>query len=120
MARHVKKGDTVMVIAGRDYKNAKKQGTVASGRILRVFPDKDQVIVEGVNIHKRHMRASQQHPQGGVIEKEMPIHISNVQQLVDGKPTRVRFEKHDDGSKIRIAVKTGEQIGEPLRKAKKQ
>ncbi|GAB4194098.1 MAG: 50S ribosomal protein L24 [Phycisphaeraceae bacterium] len=88
------------------------------GKVLRVITDRDQVVVEGVNIRTRHVRPSQTNPQGGVVHKEMPIHISNVSPVVDGKPTRVRFETRPDGSKVRIAVRTGEQIGPELKKAR--
>ncbi len=110
MARHVRKGDTVIVTAGN---NKGRQG-----KVLRVITDRDQVVVEGVNIRARHVRPSQTNPQGGVVHKEMPIHISNVSPVVDGKPTRVRFETRPDGSKIRVAVRTGEQIGPELKKAR--
>lgn len=89
------------------------------GKVLRVIPDQQRVIVQGVNVRKRTVRPSQSNPRGGVIEKEMPIHISNVSPVSGGKPTRVRFETRPDGSKVRIAVRTGEQLGEPLRKPRK-
>ena len=111
MARHVRKGDLVIVNAGKDRGQ--------QGKIIRVIPDRDQVLVQGVNVKKRHVRPSQKNPQGGIIEKEMPIHISNVQPAVDGKPTRVRFETRPDGSKIRVAVRNGQQLGPDLRKARK-
>ena len=110
MARHVRKGDMVIVTAG----DARGQ----QGKILRVIPDRDQVIVQGINVRKKHVRPSQSNPQGGMTEKEMPIHISNVSPVVDGKPTRVRFETRPDGSKVRIAVKGGKQLGPDLRKAR--
>ena len=88
------------------------------GRVLRVFPAENRVLVEGVNIRKRHIRPTQANPQGGVIQKEMPIHLSNVSPVVDGKPTRVRFETRADGSKVRVAVRNGEQLGPELRKAR--
>lgn len=111
MARHVRKGDTVIVTTGS---SKGKQG-----KILRVVTDKDQVVVEGVNIHTRHVRPSQNNPQGGVVHKEMPVHISNVSPVAAGKPTRVRFVTKDDGSKIRVAASTGEQLGPELKKARK-
>ncbi|MCH2132388.1 MAG: 50S ribosomal protein L24 [Phycisphaerales bacterium] len=77
MARHVKKGDTVMVTAGND------SGKV--GEVLRVIPDENRVVVQGVNIRTRHMKPTQQNPQGGLLRKEMPIHISNVSPAV-GRP----------------------------------
>ena len=111
MARHVRKGDNVIVTAG--------SGKGRQGKVLRVVTDKGQVVVEGVNIRTRHQRPSQANPQGGVVHKEMPIHISNVSPAADGKPTRVRFQTKKDGSKVRIAVRNGEQIGPALKKAKK-
>lgn len=111
MARHVRKGDNVIVTAGIN------KGL--SGKILLVVTDKDKVVVEGVNVKSRHMKPSQSNPQGGVVKKEMPIHISNVSPIADGKPTRVRFETKKDGSKIRVAARTGEQLGPELKKARK-
>ena len=112
MARHVRKGDEVKVITGGD------KGKIA--KILRVLPEQDRVVVEGVNVRKKHLKPTQVNPQGGTVEKEMPIHISNVQP-VDGnkKATRVRFVNKEDGSKIRVAATTGDQIGPELKKAKK-
>jgi len=104
MGVRIKKGDRVVVIAGKD-KGAK-------GRVLRVLREVDRVIVEGVNRVKRHTKPSQKNPTGGIIEKEAPIHISNV-MLLDPKldqPTRVRFATDKDGKKIRIAVKSGTPI----------
>ena len=100
MGIRVKKDDQVVVIAGKD-KGAK-------GRILRVLREEDRVIVEGVNRVKRHTKPTPKNPSGGIIEKEAPIHISNV-MLLDTKtdqPTRVRFEEKD-GKKVRVAVKSG-------------
>ncbi len=110
MARHVRKGDTVVVLTGRDRGR--------TGKILRVLVNEDRVLVQGINVHKKHLRRTQQNQQGGIIEKEMPIHISNVAPVVDGKPTRVRFEKRQDGSKVRLAVRGGEQLGPELKKAR--
>ena len=111
MARHIRKGDPVIVTAGS---SKGKQG-----KILRVITDKDTVVVEGVNIKSRHMKPSQSNPQGGVVHKEMPIHLSNVSPIADGKPTRVRFVTKKDGSKIRVAARNGDQLGPELKKAKK-
>lgn len=104
MAKHVRKGDTVVVTTGSN------KGVV--GEILRVIPDKSQVIIKGVNLRTKHLKPNRLNPQGGIITKEAPIHISNVSPSVDGKPTRVRFESRPDGSKVRIAVKGGKVIGE--------
>ena len=105
MARHVRKGDTVAVIAGND------KGKV--GEVLRVDDANGKVIVQGVNRVYKHLRPSRQNPQGGRIQKEMPIHISNVLP-VDPKtnqPTRVGFRINEDGTKERIARKSGESLG---------
>lgn len=111
MARHVKKGDMVSVIAGND------RGKV--GEVLRVDVTAGRVVVQGVNRVYRHLRPSRRHPQGGRIQKEMPIDISNVLP-VDPKtnqPTRVGFRIGKDGAKERIARKSGESLG-TVRKAK--
>ncbi|MEW6194526.1 MAG: 50S ribosomal protein L24 [Bacteroidota bacterium] len=92
----IKKNDTVKVITG-NYKGK-------TGKVLKVFPAEDRVIVEGVNIRKRHTKANQKNPQGGIIEKEAPIHVSNVMVLdpKTGEPTRI-------GKKIIIDDKTGKK-----------
>jgi len=92
MARHVKRGDTVIVIAGSDKGR--------TGKVLRVLPDKNRVVVEGVNRLWKHVRPSQRTPQGGRIQKDAPIHLSNVQPLNPntGKGTRVRFEARNGES----------------------
>jgi large subunit ribosomal protein L24 len=110
MARHVRKGDTVVVTAGSH------RGTV--GEIMRVIPDKSQVIIKGVNLRTKHLKPTRLNPQGGIITKEAPIHISNVSPSVEGKPSRVRFQAKPDGSKVRVAVKGGGVLGE-VRKASK-
>ncbi len=69
---HVKKGDTVLVLSGADKGK--------TGRVLRVIPEKDRVVVEGVNVIKKHSRPTQRNPKGGIVEKEAPIHISNVKK----------------------------------------
>ena len=104
MARHIKSGEQVMVIAGADKGK--------TGRVLRVLTGKDRVVIEGVNRVWKHVRPSQRNPQGGRIQKDNPIHISNVMPLdpSTGKGTRVRFEEKD-GIKHRIAVGTGADLG---------
>lgn len=98
----IKTGDTVKVIAGED----KGQ----EGKVIKVLRDKDKVIVESVNMIKKHLKPSAQNPQGGIQEKEAPIHISNVALMdKDGNPTRVRFEIQD-GKKVRVSTKTDEVI----------
>jgi large subunit ribosomal protein L24 len=104
MARHIKSGDQVMVIAGAD------KGKV--GKVLRVLIDKDRVVIEGINRVWKHVRPSQRNPQGGRIQKDAPIHISNVMPLdpSTGKGTRVKFEMKD-GKKHRMAVGSGTDLG---------
>ena len=111
MPRHVRKGDHVIVTAGNDLG--------ATGEVLRVLPKKDRVVVQGVNVHSKHIKPTEANPQGGIIKREMPIHISNVSPVVDGKPTRVRFETKSDGSKVRIAVRTGKEL-HTLRRPRKK
>ena len=103
MAQKIKKGDTVVVLAGKDKGK--------TGEVARVIPKDDKVVVSGVNVHVRHRKPSQADPQGGLERREAPLHISNV-ALADpksGEPTRVRFEVRD-GKKVRIAAKSGELI----------
>ena len=104
MARHIKSGDTVMVVTGADRGK--------SGKVLRVLTAKDRVIVEGINRVWKHVRPSQRYPQGGRIQKDAPIHLSNVMPLdpATGKGTRVKSEVKD-GVKHRVAVKTGTDLG---------
>ena len=105
MARHIKKGDQVVVIAGND------KGRV--GEVLRVDLGAGKVLVQGVNRVYRHLRPSRQHPQGGRIQKEMPIAISNVLPIdpKTNQPTRVGFRFLEDGTKERFARKSGESLG---------
>jgi large subunit ribosomal protein L24 len=101
---HVKKDDSVFVITGKD--KGKK------GRVIAAYPRQNRVLVEGVNMIKKHSKPSQQNPQGGIIEQEAPIHVSNV-MLVDpksGQPTRVGYKVLDSGKKVRVAKKSGEVI----------
>ena len=106
-----------MVMTGRDRHRKNNVGKVL--RVIRSDQTgQDQVIVEGMNVRKRHVRPSQQHPQGDIIEKEMPIHISNVMPVQDGRPTRVRFETRADGSKVRLAASDGKILGPELRRAR--
>lgn len=99
---HVKKGDTVQVMSGKDKG---KQGV-----ILKAMPSKNRVVVEGINVIKKHAKPSQANPQGGILEIEAPIHVSNVMPVdpKTGKPTRVGF-KVVDGKKVRVA-KSGEVL----------
>jgi large subunit ribosomal protein L24 len=104
MARHIKKGDTVQIISG-EYKGA-------TGRVLRIISDKNKVVIEGCNRKYKHVRPSQKYPQGGRVQIEQPIHMSNVLPVnpKSSSATRVRYEQDKDGSKKRIAV-DGTQIG---------
>ena len=101
---HVKKGDTVVVIAGKE--KGKR------GKVLRVLPDKGRVVVERLNMVKKHQRPTQKLRQGGIIEREGSLHMSNV-MLVDPrgeKPTRVGIRILADGKKVRLARRSGEMI----------
>jgi large subunit ribosomal protein L24 len=104
---HVKKGDDVKIIAGNDKGK--------EGRVLAVFPKKDRVLVEGINMRVHHDKPSQQNPQGGRIEREAPVHISNV-MVIDpnsGEPTRIgrkRIEEDGGGRWVRYAKTSGEII----------
>lgn len=100
---HVKKDDTVIVITGKD--KGKK------GRVLEAYPRLNRVLVEGVNMVKKHARPSQDNPQGGILTQEAPIHASNVMLVCPktGLPTRIGY-KVENGKKIRIAKRSGEAI----------
>ena len=98
----IRKGDTVQIISGNE--------TGKSGRVIKVFPIKDKIIVEGLNMVKKHARPTQDTPQGGIIEKEAAIHISNVMFIAGGKPTRIGYKTLEEGRKVRYAKTTGEVI----------
>lgn len=104
MAAKIKKGDKVVILAG------KNKGQ--HGKVTKVLPKADKVIVDGVNIHARHRKPTQQNPQGGIERSEAPLHISNValEDPKTGKPTRVRIETDKDGKKVRVATRSGETI----------
>jgi len=104
MARHIKSGDTVIVIAGADKGK--------TGRVLRVLTGKDRVVVEGINRVWKHVRPNQRNPQGGRIQKDAPVHLSNVMPLdpTSSKGTRVKFEARD-GRKHRVSVASGTDLG---------
>jgi large subunit ribosomal protein L24 len=99
----VKKGDRVVVLAGRD--KGKR------GEILQVIPAENRALVQGVNVVRRHQKQSAQQ-EGGIIAKEAPIHISNIalEDPADGSPTRVGYKILDDGRKVRFAKRSGEKI----------
>ena len=99
---HIKKGMTVRVISGNNRGE--------EGKVLHVFPKKERVIVEGDNFIKRHTRPSQENPQGGIVEREGTLHVSNVMVVHDGRTTRIGYKKLENGFKVRISSKTGEEI----------
>ncbi|MCC3376639.1 50S ribosomal protein L24 [Cohnella sp. REN36] len=101
---HVKKDDNVIVITGKD--KGKK------GRVIAAYPRENRVLVEGVNLVKKHTRPSTNNPQGGIIEQEAPIHASNVMHVdpKTGKPTRIGYKVLDNGNKVRIAKRSGQEI----------
>ena len=103
MAAKIKKGDDVIVLTGKD-KGRK-------GKVLRVFPAENRVLVAGINVVQRHTRPSQTNPQGGIVNKEAPIHVSNVANVdpKNGNATRVGFRIEGD-KKVRFAKKSGEVI----------
>lgn len=109
----IKKNDMVLVLAGnsKDKKNSNGKYP-APHKVLKVLVKEERAIVEGVNIVSKSMKPSAKNPQGGIIKQEAPIHISNL-SLVDpktGEPTRVGFKVNEDGKKVRISKKTGEEI----------
>lgn len=104
MPKHVRKGDQVIVTSGDS------KGSI--GEVTEVLTKSDQVIVKGVNLRTKHLRRTQLNPQGGTVTVEAPIHISNVSPVVDGKPSRVRFETGKNGVKTRVAVKGGKSLGQ--------
>ena len=99
----IKKGDNVVVISGRD--KGKR------GEVLRVFPSESRLVVQGIHVARRHTKQSMGNP-GGIVEKELTIHVSNVAHIDpdSGKPTRVGYKTLDDGRKVRIARRSGEVI----------
>ena len=98
----LKKGDTVEVITGKDKG---KQGEIA-----HVFPKTDKVLINGVNTASKHQRATRANDQGGIIEKDLPIHASNVMYVHKGNAVRLGYKTLDDGTKVRIARPSGEEI----------
>ncbi len=100
----IKKGDRVVVLSGKDRG---KEGVV-----MRALPKENKVIVEGVNVAKKHQRPTRMTMQGGIIDKDMPLHVSNVAIISpgDGKATRVGYRFDDDGQKIRVCRRTGAEI----------
>jgi len=103
MARHVRTGDNVIVNSGSH------KGKV--GTIMRILTKEDRVIVKGINLRTKHLKPTRLNPQGGIVTREAPLHISNVSPVVDGRPTRVRFVSKPDGSKVRVAARGGQELG---------
>ncbi len=104
MAAKIKKGDKVIVLSGRDKGRR--------GEVMSVNPDQGRAIVGGINLVKRHTKASAQNAEGGILSKEAPIDLSNVSiaDPKDGKPTRVGFKVLEDGRKVRFAKRSGDLI----------
>ena len=100
----LKKGDKVQVITGKDLGK--------QGEVTRVLRERNKVIVDGVNVAKRHQRSTKATMQGGIIDKDMPIHASNVAIVSpkDGKATRVGYKFDDDGKKVRVCKRTGVEL----------
>ena len=101
---HIKKNDTVVVLAGEEKGK--------TGKVLKVLVEKNRALVEGVNMVSKSTKPSAKNPQGGIVKQEAPIHISNL-SLIDpksGKATRVGIKVTEDGKKVRIAKKSGEEI----------
>ncbi len=102
MAAKIRKGDRVMVLSGREKGR--------SGEVFEVRPDENRALVRGVNMVKRHQKQSAQQ-EGGIISKEAPIHLSNLAYVgKDGKPTRIGFKIRTDGTKVRVAKRSGAEI----------
>jgi large subunit ribosomal protein L24 len=104
MAARIKKGDRVVVLAGKDKGR--------QGEVLKVLPAEGRVVVQGVQMVKRHQKQGPRNPQGGIVSKEAPLHVSNVAHVDphDGKPTRIGFRFLEDGRKVRFAKRSGELI----------
>ena len=103
----IRKGDTVKVLAGNDRGK--------TGTVIHVIPEKDRVIVEKINLIKRHQKPTQRVPQGGIVEREAPIHMSNVMVLdpKTGDPTRIGSKQLEDGKRERVAKRSGEIVPRP-------
>ena len=98
----IRKGDMVKVISGNDKGK--------SGRVIKVFPDRDRIIVEGINVVKKHSRPSQENPQGAILEKEMSIHVSNAMYLSGDTASKIGIKELDDGRRTRFLKSNNENI----------
>ncbi|OYD06605.1 50S ribosomal protein L24 [Paludifilum halophilum] len=115
---HIKKGDTVIVLRGKDAPTRDKNGKMVytKGRVLKVYPNEQRALVEGVNMVKKHTRPTQDNPQGGIIEQEAPVHLSNlmVEDPQSKEPTRIGYKfvegKGGKQKKVRYAKKSGEAL----------
>ncbi len=103
---HIRKGDTVVVIAGDSRYHGKR------GRVLAVYPKTDRILIEGVNIVKRHTKPNNRNQQGGIVEKEAPVHISNVMPWCESasKPSKIVMKRLEDGSRVRTFRINGETL----------
>ena len=113
MPAHIRKGDVVYVRSGSDRGK--------TGEVVSVDPKSSTCVVKGINLRTKHMKPTQQRPKGALVRVELPIHVSKVSPMVDGKPTRVRFAVKADGTKVRVAAKGGKELGSvsPSRKSTK-
>ncbi len=102
MPKTIRKHDSVIIISGSHRGK--------TGEVVQVMHDKDMVVVQGVNLRTKHMKPTRVSPRGGIVTKEAPLHISKVSLLDDGKPTRVRFQVRDDGTKVRVSARSGKVI----------
>ncbi len=98
----LKKGDTVVVIAGKDKGR--------EGEIVQVLPKANKVVVNGINTAKKHVKPNRGNQTGGIIDRDLPVDASNVMLVHKGKPTRVGYQIQSDGTKVRVAKRTGEVI----------
>ena len=110
----IKTGDTVVVIAGKNKFTVDKKGNKVqtTGKVLKVFPAENKVLVEGVNKVKKHLKPTQQNQSGSIVEVEAPIHASNVMILDPKKkiPTRISYVVKEDGTKVRVTKKSGTEL----------
>lgn len=100
MGLGIRRGDKVTILAGKDRGK--------TGKVIEVYPAKNRALVEGINMMKKHLRKSAQHPQGAIVDREVPIHISNLSLLdpTSSKPTRIKLQVAGDGSKQRLAARS--------------
>jgi len=103
---HIRKNDTVVVISGK-FKGRR-------GRVLRVFPSEERILVEGVNIIKKHTRPTNRNQQGGIVEREAPIHISNVKAWCEAAsaPSQIVMKRLEDGARVRVYKINGETLND--------